>query len=275
MNVGDVAVLVVSYNVRAALGRALLSIPAEAHTVVVDNASQDGTPAYVREHFPKVTLCAQADNLGFSQAINRAARLTAAPYLLLLNPDAWLLPGTLPALKNSLDHHYDRCGAWAVGPRQVDDDNRLQLSVGPRPTFWGEACRRLVQRRLDRPHTLGAALVRRALDRWAQGPRAVPWVAGSAIMIRRQHFERIGGFDPKFFLYFEDIDFCLRIGRAGGTVIYDPTITVGHSRGVSAHGAQSLARQAYRDSQQYFAGRHQGRLLAPLMRAWAEHRRGG
>jgi len=274
MTTSDVAVLVVSYNVRAALGRALGSIPPEAHAVVVDNASGDGTQAYVREHFPHVTLCALEDNRGFSQAINRAARLTKAPYLLLLNPDAWLLPGTLAALKDSLDVHRERYGAWAVGPRQVDDDHRLQLSMGPRPTLVGEACRRMVQRRLDRPDSLGAALVRSALDRWAQTPRPVPWVAGSAIMIRRQHFERIGGFDPNFFLYFEDIDFCLRIAQAGGTVVYDPTITVGHSRGVSAHGAQSLARQAYRDSQQYFASRHQGPLLAPLMRAWAQHRRG-
>ena len=274
MTTSDVAVLVVSYNVREALCRALASIPKEAHAVVVDNASSDGTVAHVRAHFPHVTVSAQADNLGFSQAINRAARLTQAPYLLLLNPDAWLMPHTLPALKRSLDAHHAHSGAWAVGPRQVDDDNRLQLSVGPKPTFLGEACRRLVQRRLDQPGSLGAALTRSALDHWGHKPRQVPWVAGSAIMIRREHFERIGGFDPHFFLYFEDIDFCLRIARAGGSVIYDPTITVGHSRGVSAHGAQSLAQRAYRDSQQYFASRHQGRVLAPLMRAWAAYRRG-
>lgn len=269
----DVAVLIVSYNVRTALSRALCSIPPSAHTVVVDNASTDGTVQHVRAHHPQVTLCALPQNRGFSYAVNRAAALTQATYLLVLNPDAWLTEGALDALKRSLEHHAQALGAWVVGPRQVDDAGRLQLSHGPRPSLVGEACRRTVQGRLDRPQSFAAHLVRRALSLAVPRPKRVAWVAGSAMMMRRQHFERIGGFDPKFFLYFEDIDFCLRIERAGGTTVYDPTITVGHSRGVSAKGAQNLAQNAYRDSQRYFARRHQGPVFNWVTHAWAERQR--
>lgn len=269
----DVAVLIVSYNTCQALHRALSSIPKDVHTVVVDNASRDGTAAHVRQHFPHVTLCVAPENRGFSWAVNKAAALTKAPYLLILNPDAWLEGDAVARLRQSLDVHAERCGAWAVGPRQVDDAGRLQLSLGPSPTLWGEALRCVVQRTLDRPTTRPAALVRCALQLLWRRPTVVPWVAGSAIMIKRQHFARIGGFDPAFFLYFEDIDFCLRIGRAGGKVVFDPSITLGHSRGVSASTAATLAQHAYRDSQSYCASRHGGPVLARFTQAWAARRR--
>lgn len=269
----DVAVLIVSYNTCQALERALKSIPEGVQTVVVDNASHDGTVAHVRDAHPQVILYEAPGNRGFSWAINKAAALTKRPYLLILNPDAWLTGDAVEQLKRSLDIHAKRLGAWAVGPRQIDDAGRLQLSMGPRPTLVGEATRRVVQRRLDRPETLLAHLTRMGLQALWPRPAVVPWVAGSAIMVKRKHFMRIGGFDPSFFLYFEDIDFCLRIGRAGGTVVFDPTITLGHSRGVSANTARALAQAAYRDSQTYFAGRHGSRLFARFTAIWSARRR--
>lgn len=271
--ISNVAVLIVSYNVREATLRALRSIPADAQIVVVDNASQDGTPRAIAAEHPRARLIALSENRGFAYAVNLAAQNAAAPYLLLLNPDAWLTHGSLEAMVQSLIHHERTVGAWAIGPAQVDDLGRQQLSVGPQPTLINEACRSVVQRLLDKSHTRKAALVRLGLRAWGHKARQVPWVAGSALLITKEHYARIGGFDPAFFLYFEDIDFCLRIGRAGGAVVYDPAIVIGHSRGASAKGAQNLAKNAYRDSQTYFAARHQGPVLRRLVGAWARYRR--
>lgn len=266
-----VSILIVSFNVRAALLRALRSLPVTAEVVVVDNASADGSADAVAAHFSHVTLVRSPTNLGFGRAINLAAQRASGRYFLLLNPDAWLTEGALDHMVAQLE----RRQAAALGPRQVDEQGRLQLSVGPRPTVGFELVRRTLQRQLDRPHTLGARLMRWALDRALHAPTRVPWVAGSALLVRRAQFEAIGGFDPDFFLYFEDIDFCLRLRRAGGSVLYDPTVTVGHSRGASASTRPGLASLSYRRSQARFAQLHLPALDAVVVRAWARHRGSG
>lgn len=130
-----------------------------------------------------------------------------------------------------------------------------------------------MQRRLDRPGSVGARLAAAGLRRFAPGPRLVAWVAGSALLVERAAFVRVGGFDPGYFLYFEDIDFCLRLGRAGGRVVFDPTLTVLHHRGRSMAQAPGRARVAYRDSQRRLARAHLGALEGRLVAAWAAWRR--
>ena len=97
------------------------------------------------------------------------------------------------------------------------------------------------------------------IDRVYSAPRVVSWVTGASMLIRREAFDAIGGFDEGFFLYFEDIDFCLRLSNAGRRVYYDPTVTVLHRRGVSARTAPERASRAYRESQILFWNKHRGR----------------
>lgn len=254
------SVLVVSYEVRDLLRGCLASLGADVEIVVVDNASRDGTPEMVRTEFPRVKLVSWEENRGFSAAVNAAARLASGDAFLLLNPDAQLPVDAHGRMLAFFDANPD---AWAVGFRQVDEHGRFQLAFGLQPSLAAELLRQAVQRRLDKGDDRLATL----LDRFTQ--RApVAWVAGSSLLVRRSAFERVGGFDERFFLYFEDIDFCLRLQQAGGLVYYEPFLTVEHRRGASAAKSNGLARRAYRESQLYFWEKHRGRLMRYLVHAY-------
>lgn len=255
------SVLIVSYGVRERLRRCLDALGSGVEVVVVDNASPDGTADVVRREYPHVRLIAWPENRGFAKAVNAAARAASGSSFLLLNPDAVATPAALAQMTTTLARLPD---AAAIGFRQVDERGVFQLTVGPPPSLALEVVRRFVQRRLDR----GDARLAGALDRWLSRPRRVPWVAGSAVLVPRERFERVGGFDEGFFLYFEDIDFCLRLRVAGGAVYYDPTVTVTHVRGESARSAPGLARRAYRESQLLYWQKHRGPLARSIVRAY-------
>jgi GT2 family glycosyltransferase len=253
------SILVVSYNVRELLRRCLESTR-EHEVIVVDNASSDGTVAMVREAFPQVRLIAWDENRGFSAAVNAAAGVATGDVFLLLNPDAELPAG---ATRRMLAALASRADAWAMGFRQVDAHGNFQLAMGPKPGLLVELGRKLVQDRLDR----GDVALGNIIDRFAEaGP--VGWVAGSSLLVHRHAFERIGGFDERFFLYFEDIDFCVRMRAAGGVVYYDPYITVVHHRGQSARRHKAQASAAYRDSQLWFWEKHRGPWTRRLVHAY-------
>lgn len=241
----------VSFNVRDLLGRCLASLDLADEIIVVDNASTDGSVELVRQRFPGVTLLVNEANLGFSAAVNQAAAAATGDSLLLLNPDAAINGDTLERMRASLDRHRD---ADALGFRQVDSHGRFQLAVGPPASLILDLLRRAVQRRLD----AGDARLAWLLDRLLGRAMPVPWVAGSSLLVRREAFDRVDGFDARFFLYFEDIDFCLRLRASGGRVVYYPAVTVVHERGASASGHSAEAERAYRRSQLYFWEKHRG-----------------
>ncbi len=258
MTGAGVTVVVVSFNVRDHLERCLASVTGAEQVILVDNGSQDGSAEMVRASFPGVEVIAFDDNRGFSAAVNAGATRAEHAALLLLNPDAAVPVGGLVAMRRALDA---RPAASALGFRQVDADGRFQLAVGPSPSLALELVRRAIQRSLDRGNDRLAALLDRTLGR----ARAVPWVAGSALLVRRDAFEHVGGFDERFFLYFEDIDFCLRLRHAGGEVWYEPAITVVHERGASAARAAGVAARAYRESQLWFWEKHRGPWVRALV----------
>jgi GT2 family glycosyltransferase len=264
------SVIVVSYAVRDLLERCLASLTrpeegVELEIIVVDNASADATASLVRERFPGVRLLALERNRGFGVAANAGARLASGDRLFFLNPDTEALPGSLSRIALALERHV---GAVAVGFRQVDAQGQLQLSLGLTPGFASELVRCAVQRRLDRGDRWLAA----ALDQLLSFPLPVPWVSGATLLVRRADFERQGGFDERFFLYFEDIDLCLRLRAQGGRIYYDPTVTLIHHRGRSAAGAKELARRAYRKSQLYFWEKHRGPWARRLVHAFLKLR---
>jgi hypothetical protein len=261
-----ISIVVVSYNVCALLQRCLASLPAYAEVIVVDNASDDGSVQMVRAKFAHVQCLALPDNRGFSAAVNHGVAHAQGDAVLLLNPDTQLPTGALMAMAEALGASVD---AGAVGFRQTDADGHFQLAVGPRPSMLGELGRKFVQGRLD-AKTLWLG---RALD-WALRRRTqVAWVAGSSLLVWREAFAAVGGFDARYFLYFEDIDFCLRLRAAGYAVYYDPRVTVLHHRGASAAKRPGPAMQAYRHSQALFWRTHQGRLAGAAVAAYAAMRR--
>jgi GT2 family glycosyltransferase len=234
MSAPDLSVCIVNWNTRTDLEQALVSVlqPGQGlriEVIVLDNASRDGSGDMVRQQFPQVALIASTRNLGFARGYNRAAAQTSGRHLLMLNPDTLVQPGALRRLVDFLDAH-PRAGA--VGPRLLKSDGRLQFS-----------CRRF-------PRPL-AALLRNTLlgrlvgrDRFTRGylmadwdhatSREVDWISGAAMAIRRQAWERVGGFDEGFFMYAEDMDWCLRAQQAGYSIHYLPEAVIIHHIGRSS-----------------------------------------
>ena len=270
----SVAVVIVSYNSRATLTAALASVREAREVVVVDNASPDGTGAWLARERPyaHLTVVQTEQNVGFSRAVNLGVAHTRAAHVLLLNPDAALIPGAMPQLLPRFAACERRFGAWAMGLGQTDPAGALQLACGPRPSLPVEWARRWLQRGLDVPGGSRARRAARLVHALLPGPRRVGWVAGSSLLVTRRAFARVGGFDPNYFLYFEDIDFCLRLAHAGGSVAFDPAPLVVHHRGRSMAQAPHIAQVAYRRSQLRFARTHLGACSAAVMAGVAKAR---
>jgi N-acetylglucosaminyl-diphospho-decaprenol L-rhamnosyltransferase len=236
-----VAVAVVSWNTRDLLAECLRSLEPEAdagraEVWVVDNASSDGSAELVREQFGWVTLVASEENLGFGRAVNLVARRTTTPWIAPANADIALEPGALTALLDTGGHHSD---AGAVAPALLLPNGRIQHSVHPFPTLpftllFNLGIPRLSRRLGDRLTLEGA---------WDETrPRVVDWAMGAFLIVRRDAFESIGGFDEAHWMYAEDLDLGWRLRRARWTTRYEPAAIVRHE-------GSAAAEQAFGDDQ--------------------------
>ncbi|HEX5386999.1 MAG TPA: glycosyltransferase family 2 protein [Gemmatimonadales bacterium] len=239
------SVAVVSYNarddLRACLGSVHLAASPPPSTVVVDNGSSDGTAEMVRGEFPGVDLVIDPSNRGYGAASNQAVARTATPYVLLVNGDTLVAPGALDALADYLDAH-PRVGV--LGPRLRNADGTLQPSCYP---FLGTVQSWLEKTALGRAAARVPGLRDRVLlvNSGHDRARAVPWVMGAALALRREAFDAIGGFDESFFMYAEEVDLCRRLRNAGWEVHFAPVTDVVHRGGASTapiRGAMALER---------------------------------
>jgi N-acetylglucosaminyl-diphospho-decaprenol L-rhamnosyltransferase len=227
MSPPPVAVAVVSWNTRELLRACLASLARDAESGlaevwVVDNASTDGSAQAARDEFPWARLCALDDNLGFGRAVNLVARRSASPWVAPANADLEFEPGAIARLLHTAEA-WPRLGA--VGPRLVLRDGSVQPSVQPFPTVANTALLHSRLFRLDR--RIGERLCLPGY--WsAPEPRAVDWVTGAFMLVRREAFDAVGGFDDEQWMYAEDMDLCWRLRRAGWEVAYDPGATVHH-----------------------------------------------
>lgn len=230
----DVSIVIVSWNVKSYLIDCIASIlrhPAActSEIIVVDNASTDGTAAAVNEQFPSVRVMANAGNTGFARANNQGAAAAAGEYLFILNPDTLLLPDTLTALVAFMNRNPDIA---MCGPRVLNDDRTIQRSVRGFPT-WSAAFGRYTFLKY-----LG--LFKGSLERWRcrrfdyAAQADVEQLIGAALLIRRTVFERLGGFDERFFMYYEEVDLCRRLNEQGLRVVYTPCAEMIHLGGKSA-----------------------------------------
>ncbi len=248
-----IAVVVINYNTCDHMRACLASLHANdaAAVIVVDNASTDGSPEMVREQFPGVTLHANRTNTGYGAAANQAIAACDADYVLLLNSDTLLPRHALPALQDYLDQYPH---AAVVGPRLHNVDGTLQASCYPFPTPWHLF---LEDSLLGRVAAHIPGLRERYLRTWRHDrARPVPWVLGAALAIRRAAFLAVGGFDPEYFMYFEEIDLCYRLHAAGWQTHFAPVTAITHLGGASTR--QHYAEMQYRlfASMQHFYRRH-------------------
>jgi N-acetylglucosaminyl-diphospho-decaprenol L-rhamnosyltransferase len=232
---------IVSWNTRDELRRALASIRRHGEgrrVVVVDHASTDGSPEMVAEEFPEADLI-RAENRGFAAGANRLLSATAPADLLLLNADVELTPGAADRLERALA---EDPRAAAAGPRLVHEGGPPQHSAYRFPSLGLAAWLNSGLWRLRAP----AWQAEQLLETSPQPSRSavVDWVIGAAMALRRTAVEAVGGFDERFFMYAEDLEWCHRASRAGWHVRYEPTATVvhlGNRAGAQAFGGARTA----------------------------------
>ncbi|NLX14847.1 MAG: glycosyltransferase family 2 protein [Phycisphaerales bacterium] len=230
----DLAVIVVSFNTRQMVISCIESILQETRRrpfeiIVFDNASADGTADDIRKQFPDIRLIASEQNLGFAAANNLAAGEAQGKYLLLLNPDTVVLNGAIDRLMDFAEKHPE---AGIFGGRTVFEDRSLNAtSCWRAPSLWGFLCRALG---LDSCFRSSSLFNRDAYGGWQRDSvREVDIVSGCFLLIRREIWEELGGFDRDFFMYAEDWDLCLRARTAGYRCLFCPDAEIIHYGGAS------------------------------------------
>ncbi len=243
----------------AKAARAVVETSPGAEVLVVDNASGDGIEAELARRAPGARLVRESANRGYGAACNRGARETARPYLLFLNSDTVLEPGATEAMAVALDREPR---AAAVGPQLLNADGSLQRSIRRFPTPWRIFCESSGLAFLSggRPPLEGHTATRQnhAIARRAEA------LMGAALLVRRDAFDQVGGFDEAFFLYAEETDLMARWSARGWRVLYEPAARVVHEGGRS--GGDRLFGQLHA-SLVLFTGKHHGRAAAAFVRA--------
>lgn len=205
------SIIVVSYNTRAVLRECLASVRREVamphETIVIDNASPDGSADMVAQEFPEVLLVRNADNAGFSPANNTGMQLARGRYIVLLNPDTVVRPASMHAW---LEAHR-RVKATISGPRLVGTDGRLQASAWRIPDLLDATLELVMLHHLAKRNSYPEADFDTDFH--------AGFVSGAAMLFERSVFELHGGLDPEMF-WMEDADLCLRVREAGGTCWY-------------------------------------------------------
>ncbi len=216
----DLSIVIVGYNSREPLGECLASIRdhpsrASCETIVVDNESSDGTGDFIRENFPWVRLYENAANVGLAKAVNHGIAESRGRYVLALNPDIVVTEGSLDRLIQFMDEHED---AGIAGSKLLNTDGSLQYSCRRFYTFWTLLLRRTFLGKIFKEsRALRDYLM---LDYDHEESREVDWIIGACMFVRKRALDAVGLMDERFFLYFEDVDWCFRIWRGGWKVYY-------------------------------------------------------
>jgi N-acetylglucosaminyl-diphospho-decaprenol L-rhamnosyltransferase len=228
-----VSILVVTYNSSAVIRDCLSGLvhTLEHEVVVVDNLSTDDTVSIIRNEFPTVLVIENSANVGFSQAVNKAASSSRGTKLLLLNPDAHITSKAVTHLASALDLD-DSIGV--ISPLlEHEGGDIFVIAAGRAPTIW----RMFVhQTGLSRASQRMSSLEGNYLFRtdFHELPRDVDWTSGGCLMVRKCTWDLVGGLTDRWFMYAEDVEFCLRIRSIGKRVVVDPRIKATHAVGGSS-----------------------------------------
>jgi N-acetylglucosaminyl-diphospho-decaprenol L-rhamnosyltransferase len=226
----SVSVVVVTYNALPLLERSLESVR-EYETIVVDHGSTDGTLDFVRDRFPEARVIEQ-ENLGFGAGNNTGMRAASGDFFLLLNADAWVVGD---AVERLVGFAGGRPEAAVVGPKLLNPDGTLQRSVRGFPSVWRIATEYLFLRKLAPRSRLFNAFYGAGFDH--ESVREAEFLGGACLLVRREAFEAVGGFDEDFFMMSEEVDWCYRFRQAGRKVLFYPGAEVVHVLTSSANPA--------------------------------------
>jgi N-acetylglucosaminyl-diphospho-decaprenol L-rhamnosyltransferase len=254
----ELSVVIVNYRAREPLLHCLAALEADAasvvhETVVVDNDPADGALEAVAHDFPQIRGIPNRDNVGYARAVNQGIAATGGEFVLVMNPDCVVRPGSLTALIGYLRAHPRTAVA---GPMILDGDGTLEYSARSFPdhlTFlfnrYSLLTRWFPGNRFSR---------RYLLTDWDHASvRDVDWLSGACLMVRRASIAQVGGMDEAFFMFNEDVDWCRRMKLAGWAVTYVPEARVVHHIGASrSKVAPKVILERHRGMIHYFHKHH-------------------
>ncbi len=255
------SILIVNWNSREFLRKCLESIRLTCggiapQVIVVDGGSFDGCEEMLSADFPEVVFVQSPENIGFGRSNNLGFKRVSGEALLLLNPDTELHPGAVEALLEDLRHGRD---VGAIGARLLNTDGSLQHSaVHPLPTPWNAA--------------VDSAWLR---QRWWNAAERnnnsqsfeVEAISGACIMMRSGVFRELGGFDPQYFMYAEDMDLCYRIHKLGLKILHAPrAVVIHHGGGSSGTQFSKFSTVMIREALAFYFKSHHGSAAAVLYR---------
>jgi N-acetylglucosaminyl-diphospho-decaprenol L-rhamnosyltransferase len=261
-----VSIILVNYNGAKFLGECLNSIEKNIgdfafEVIIVDNFSTDDSAKNIKFNFSSATLICSQSNLGFAKANNLAVNHSIGEYLLFLNTDTILIEDTPSILLDYLTQHQD---VGAVSPRITFRDGSYQLSCGKLPNLAIEFIDKIRYGLDQKWHHIFGDLYNQQYSTIQE----MGWLTGACLMIRRDVFDQVGGFDESFFMYFEDKDICKRVHEAGWKVVYYPKTSLIHLLGGSSSGVQKSINTYYRDSQLYYYQKHLGEFQTAILKLY-------
>lgn len=227
----DISVILVSYNTIEMTKTALSHLLASSNNIkmeiiIVDNASKDHSAEVLRDEYPQIRLIKNSKNVGFGRANNQALPYIKGRYVLLLNTDAFVEPDTVFKTIQYMDENPE-CGV--LGVKLLGRDGVLQPSCRFFPTPWNIFLHRTGLTRIFKQTVMVDDMS------WDHASvRNCDWVPGCYYLIRKEVIDQVGLFDPRYFLYSEEIDHCFAVKKAGWQVAYYPHTSVVHIGGESA-----------------------------------------
>ncbi len=255
----DLSVVIVSFNTRdllaVCLDHLIASLPEfDTQVIVVDNGSSDGSPDLVRECYPSVNLIESHQNLGFAGANNRGIRAADAPFVLLLNSDAFINSDAISSALRVLANQPD---VGMVGVKILNPDGSVQANDGKFPNFWTDVAVSLGINRIR--------VSRRRQD--VQAIRNAEWVHGACLFARSAAIAQTGMLDESFFMYSEEVEWCFRFWQHGWRVVFCGEASVIHLGGSSSSNNDLGRRFWLYRSRLGLRRRMAGRLSSALL--WA------
>jgi GT2 family glycosyltransferase len=239
-----ISFIIVTHNSADFIGDCINSVSCQksnditTEIILVDNASTDSTVEILRNKFPDILLKENRENVGFAAAVNQAVSYSNREYILLLNPDTIIKENFIEKIFSSMQKYPD---ASIVGVKLVDEKKKHH------PSAWKKISLMTIFVEMFFPYNLSIKLVTEQPVK----PSRVQNVSGACMLIRRDVFKKLNGFDTRFFLYYEEIDFCMRANKKGYKVYYNPEIEVVHY----------TAKSSSNDKEDFFFNLYNNKLL--------------
>ena len=253
----DLSIIIVNYNVKEFLQNLLHSAEKASsriskEIIVIDNASDDGSVDIIKQKFPTVKLIENKNNIGFGSANNQGLKIAQGKYILFINPDCIVSENTFDKMISFFNEHPD-CGL--AGCKILNSDGSLQLACRRSfPGPWTSFTKVTGLSNLFPGTRIFARYNLTYLDE--NRTHEVDAVSGSFMMIKRDAYEKVGGFDDQFFMYGEDLDLCYRVQKAGFKVYYVPDTQIIHYKGESTKRSNLDETKLFYDAMHKFVKKH-------------------